>query len=136
MRAKGPVSMKNYEPFSSVTSAVNEFLHHRGHRGHGESLEINDALLLQFFEEARNLRLNLRRIAGTKQRLQFFHDLLDGALAVTTLQNFSSRPLQTNRAFGEQQHSLDAIRFRPATPCGESRPICAFGYQFSFPQPG
>src|SRR5437762_2741434 len=76
-------------------------------------LVINDALLLQTFQEDRNVLPNLDRICAVPFR-ESLHDLQQGTFTIAKFQHALTGALQSNHALGNEHHRVLTL-FPPMT---------------------
>src|ERR1700728_807593 len=84
----------------------------------------------QLLKKLADVGANLCRIGIPELSLQFCNDLGEGALAVAALEHLPPRPLQLDRAFGEQDHAFFVASFifrPPAAAHCEARLAGIFG---------
>src|SRR2546430_5202056 len=87
--------------------------------GSESSLVIDDALLLQRFQEAGNILSNFRGICAVPFR-ESLHDLPESAFTIAKFQHALTGALQSDHALGNEHHLVLAL-FPPATAGSEAR---------------
>jgi hypothetical protein len=88
-------------------------------------LEIEGTLLMQESEIAKNIRFHFLRLGFGIDFLQIHDDLLDGVLAVATLDNLEAWAVEAEDAFRHEQDALLVI-FPKAASWSETRAAVQF----------